>query len=213
MAALGSCYGPSPSSPIPPAGKMLYTSPKPSRARSQSSSAVSGIPQKTPLTPLRCVRGSAGRLPLVVRIYVADVICPDPAAIPREHRTLGVAGPPNGRPRLRLVRVGQSGVPSPLSYGPAIWLGSPSAPTRCRKASMDRPSTCRISSRAAAAFVSRFAKAQGVLVAQGVSLRHQVRRDSRLERLTHFPEQSSVAPTGGQHHWGVEQVQAGAFAG
>ena len=39
----------------------------------------------------------------------------------------------------------------------------------------------------AAEFVSRFAKARGVLVAQGVSDRCQVLRDSRLERLAHFP--------------------------
>jgi hypothetical protein len=61
---------------ITPARKMLNPSARPSRARSESSSAVSGLGY-APLTPLRCVRGSAGRwLPT---LFVADVISP-PAA-------------------------------------------------------------------------------------------------------------------------------------
>jgi hypothetical protein len=65
----------------------------------------------------------------------------------------------------------------------------------------------------AAAFMSRFAKAQGIVVAQGVSDRRQVLRDSRLQRLAHFPEQGGIAPAGGQQHRRVEQVQAGGLAG
>lgn len=65
----------------------------------------------------------------------------------------------------------------------------------------------------AAAFVSRFPKAKCVLVVQCVSDRRQVLRDSRLERLTHFPEQCSVPPAGRQQHRRVEQVRAGGWRG
>jgi len=52
----------------------------------------------------------------------------------------------------------------------------------------------------AAAFVSRFAQARRVLVTQRVPKRGKMLRHACGERLTHFPEQIRVAPTGGQQH-------------
>ena len=65
----------------------------------------------------------------------------------------------------------------------------------------------------AAAFVSRFAQARGVLVTQRVPERGKMLRDARGERLTHFPEQGRVAPAGGQQHRRVEQVHACGIGG